>query len=79
MGFVLTVGYVREWRGAQHAGNPLCRPSNATEEVAQRKRNPNRLIVDEALTDDNSAVCISPGTMEELQLFRGDAVHLKVG
>lgn len=23
-------------------------------------------------------MCISPGTMQELQLFRGDTVHLKV-
>ena len=42
-----------------------------------RKRSPNRLIVDEATNDDNSVVALSMAKMEELQLFRGDTVLIK--
>jgi transitional endoplasmic reticulum ATPase len=42
-----------------------------------KKKNPNRLLVDEASNDDNSVVALSLATMEELQLFRGDTVLLK--
>lgn len=42
-----------------------------------KKKAPNRLVVDDALNDDNSVVCLSPAKMEELQLFRGDTVLLK--
>ena len=42
-----------------------------------KKKAPNRLIVDEANNDDNSVVTLSPAKMEELQLFRGDTVLLK--
>lgn len=41
------------------------------------KAKPNRLIVDDATTDDNSVVSISQDKMDELQLFRGDTVLLK--
>ena len=37
-----------------------------------KKKNPNRLMVDEATNDDNSVVALNLATMEELQLFRGD-------
>merc|ERR1719222_921348 len=42
-----------------------------------KKKNPNRLMVDEATNDDNSVVALNVQTMEELQLFRGDTVLLK--
>lgn len=42
-----------------------------------KKKAPNRLIVDEAMNDDNSVVTLSAAKMEELQLFRGDTVMLK--
>ncbi|DBA05161.1 TPA: hypothetical protein N0F65_005011 [Lagenidium giganteum] len=42
-----------------------------------RKRAPNRLIVDEATNDDNSVIALSMNKMEELQLFRGDTVLIK--
>ncbi len=45
--------------------------------IMDRKKAPNRLVVDDALNDDNSVVCLSPAKMEELQLFRGDTVLLK--
>mmetsp|Transcript_19703 Transcript_19703/g.29162 ORF Transcript_19703/g.29162 Transcript_19703/m.29162 type:complete len:806 (+) Transcript_19703:92-2509(+) len=43
----------------------------------RKKRSPNRLVVDEALNDDNSVVSLSNAKMEELQLFRGDTVLVK--
>lgn len=41
------------------------------------RRNPNRLMVDEATTDDNTIVSLNPATMDALQLFRGDTVLIK--
>jgi len=46
--------------------------------ILERKKSPNRLVVDEATSDDNSVVALHPDTMERLQLFRGDTVLLKV-
>ncbi|GHP08474.1 AAA ATPase cdc48 [Pycnococcus provasolii] len=45
--------------------------------ILERKKSPNRLIVDDAINDDNSVVSLNMKTMEELQLFRGDTVLLK--
>ncbi|PNH06125.1 Cell division control protein 48 A [Tetrabaena socialis] len=45
--------------------------------ILERKKSPNRLIVEEAVNDDNSVVALHPKTMEKLQLFRGDTVLLK--
>ncbi|KAF4661536.1 AAA ATPase cdc48 [Perkinsus olseni] len=45
--------------------------------VPHKRRSPNRLIVEEAVNDDNSVVCISPAKMEELGFFRGDNVLVK--
>ena len=62
-----------------------CRPKAADGEkkdfstaILERKKSPNRLIVDEAVNDDNSVVALNTATMEALQLFRGDTVLLKV-
>lgn len=35
------------------------------------------LVVDDATNDDNSIICMSPATMDLLQLFRGDTVLVK--
>lgn len=45
--------------------------------IMDKKKAPNRLVVDDALNDDNSVVTLSPAKMEELELFRGDTVLLK--
>ncbi|KAF8007701.1 hypothetical protein BT93_K1641 [Corymbia citriodora subsp. variegata] len=37
----------------------------------------NRLVVDEAINDDNSVASLHPGTMKKLQLFRGDFILVK--
>lgn len=46
--------------------------------ILERKKAPNRLVVDEAVNDDNSVVSLHPETMEKLQLFRGDTILIKV-
>jgi transitional endoplasmic reticulum ATPase len=46
--------------------------------ILERKKSPNRLVVDEAINDDNSVVSLHPTTMEKLQLFRGDTILIKV-
>ena len=46
--------------------------------ILERKKSPNRLVVDEATNDDNSVVSLHPATMEKLQLFRGDTILIKV-
>ncbi len=38
---------------------------------------PNRLIVDEATSDDNSVATMNPATMEALELFRGDTIIVR--
>lgn len=45
--------------------------------ILKRKAKPNRLLVEDAINDDNSVVAISQAKMDELQLFRGDSVLLK--
>lgn len=46
--------------------------------ILERKKSPNRLVVDEAVNDDNSVVAMHPQTLEKLQLFRGDTILIKV-
>lgn len=46
--------------------------------ILERKKAPNRLLVDEAINDDNSVLSMHPSKMDELQLFRGDTVLVKV-
>ncbi|KAM1047282.1 hypothetical protein ACFX2C_026655 [Malus domestica] len=43
----------------------------------ERKKSVSRLIVDDAINDDNSVVALHPDTMEKLQLFRGDTILIK--
>lgn len=45
--------------------------------ILERKKSPNRLLVDEAINDDNSVLSMHPSKMDELQLFRGDTVLVK--
>ncbi|GJQ14746.1 hypothetical protein GpartN1_g6537.t1 [Galdieria partita] len=53
------------------------KPGDVSTAILDRKKAPNRLIVDEAVNDDNSVVTLSPAKMDELELFRGDTVLLK--
>lgn len=43
----------------------------------EKKKNPNRLVVDDAVNDDNSVVSLHLSTMTKLSLFRGDTVDVK--
>eukprot|EP00794_Sanderia_malayensis_P008000 gene8000-8859_t len=45
--------------------------------ILRQKAKPNRLMVEDAVNDDNSVVTMSQAKMDELQLFRGDTVLLK--
>ncbi|KAF8403105.1 hypothetical protein HHK36_011199 [Tetracentron sinense] len=45
--------------------------------ILERKKAANRLVVDEAMNDDNSVVAMHPNTMEKLNLFRGDTILIK--
>uniref|UniRef100_A0A0D9WPS8 Uncharacterized protein n=1 Tax=Leersia perrieri TaxID=77586 RepID=A0A0D9WPS8_9ORYZ len=48
-----------------------------TTAILERKKSPNRLMVDEATHDDNSIIGIHPDTMDALDLLRGDVALLK--
>jgi len=41
------------------------------------KKRPNRLVVEEAINDDNSVISLHPNTMEKLSFFRGDNILIK--
>ena len=45
--------------------------------ILERKKDPNRLVVDESVNNENSMISLNPQTLETLHLFRGDTV-LKV-
>ncbi|CAD6191919.1 unnamed protein product [Caenorhabditis auriculariae] len=45
--------------------------------IMNKKSKPNRLMVDQSEKDDNSVIVLSQAKMDELGLFRGDAVLLK--
>merc|ERR1711892_281978 len=45
--------------------------------ILQEKSRPNRLVVDDSVSDDNSVVSLSQEKMDELQLFRGDTIMIK--
>ncbi|KAL3677464.1 hypothetical protein R1sor_027412 [Riccia sorocarpa] len=57
--------------------HPTKEKRDFTTAILERKKAPNRLIVDEAINDDNSVVALNMETMEKLQLFRGDTVLIK--
>ncbi|ESQ46572.1 hypothetical protein EUTSA_v10000577mg [Eutrema salsugineum] len=45
--------------------------------ILEKKKSPNRLVVDEAINDDNSLVSLHPSTMEKLNFFNGDTILIK--
>merc|ERR1712000_399598 len=53
------------------------KPTDFSTAILERKKAPNRLLVEDAVSDDNSVVSLHPTKMEELKLFRGDTVELK--
>ncbi|NXE02212.1 TERA ATPase, partial [Chaetorhynchus papuensis] len=57
--------------------SPSSKADDLSTAILKQKNRPNRLIVDEAINEDNSVVSLSQAKMDELQLFRGDTVLLK--
>lgn len=45
--------------------------------ILRKKPAPNKLMVDDAVNDDNSIISMSNNTMEKLGLFRGDTVLVR--
>ncbi|KAJ2716467.1 AAA ATPase cdc48 [Coemansia spiralis] len=45
--------------------------------ILRKKAAPNKLMVDEATSDDNSVAVISQNTLDKLGLFRGDTILVK--
>lgn len=45
--------------------------------IMDKKKAPNRLVVDEATNDDNSVISLSQAKMEELGFFKADTVIIK--
>lgn len=45
--------------------------------ILKQKSKPNRLIVEDAINDDNSIISLAQSKMDELQLFRADSVIVK--
>ena len=45
--------------------------------ILKKKASPNRLMVDDAINDDNSVLSLHPATMEKNGLFRGDTILVK--
>ncbi|XP_026193152.1 cell division control protein 48 homolog E [Cyclospora cayetanensis] len=62
--------------GPQTSGNAK-KHEGCAQQQPEKKRSPNRLVVEEAITDDNSVVAMNPARMDQLQIFRGDTVLLR--
>ncbi|KAB2614618.1 hypothetical protein D8674_021206 [Pyrus ussuriensis x Pyrus communis] len=62
---------------AHQAESPYWKKEDLWTAILERKKSPNRLVVDEAVNDDNSVVSMHPETMEKLQIFRGDTILIK--
>jgi len=62
---------------ADPAAPPAADAAPAPAPVLTKKRSPNRLVVEEAVNDDNSVISLTLAKMEELNLFRGDNVLIK--
>ncbi|KAJ2230741.1 AAA ATPase cdc48 [Coemansia sp. RSA 485] len=45
--------------------------------ILRKKAAPNKLMIDEAINDDNSVAVISQNTLDKLNLFRGDTILVK--
>jgi len=45
--------------------------------ILEHKKAPNRLLVEEAKTDDNSVIEMTQAKMDELKIYKGDTVILK--
>ena len=69
----------KRYRSLSHSPNLLDPPllCHCSPPVCSALPSPNRLIVDESSSDDNSVASLNPATMELLQLFRGDTIIVR--
>jgi transitional endoplasmic reticulum ATPase len=63
------------WWSARRNMRPQQRKPQASQQAINHTNI--ALVVDDATNDDNSIICMSPATMDLLQLFRGDTVLVK--
>jgi len=45
--------------------------------ILDKKKAPNKLMVEDAKNDDNSTICLSQAKINELDIFKGDPVIIK--
>lgn len=45
--------------------------------ILDKKKAPNKLMVEDAVNDDNSTICLSQAKLTELDIFKGDPVLIK--
>lgn len=45
--------------------------------ILDQKKAPNKLMVEEANTDENSSIQLSQSKMNQLKIFKGDAIFIK--
>jgi len=53
------------------------KPKDFSTAILEKKKAPNRLMVDDAMNDDNSTIILSQNKLTELKIFKGDPVLLK--
>merc|ERR1711892_424538 len=61
----------------KHTHTNMSGENDLSTAILQEKSKPNRLVVDDSVSDDNSVVSLSQEKMDELQLFRGDTIMIK--
>ena len=44
--------------------------------ILDKKKKPNRLMVEDSINDDNSAIQMSEAKMKELNIFKGDPIFI---
>ncbi|KAI9222892.1 AAA ATPase [Blastocladiella britannica] len=62
---------------ANPAGNLDKKEDELATAIMKRKASPNKLLVDEAINDDNSVAAMNAATLDVLGLFRGDTILVK--
>jgi len=56
---------------------PMDPKKDVSTAILDVKKAPNKLIVEEALNDENSSIQLSQAKMSELKIFKGDAIFIK--
>ena len=55
----------------------LCSKKDFSTAILEKKKAPNKLQVEDSPQDDNSVVELTQAKMDELKIFKGDAVILR--